>query len=48
MMDPESYFVSSEVADLDREQELAKYDLFQMYPTGQFRFPALFVDGGTS
>ena len=41
-MDPESYFVSSEVAKLDREKELAKYDLFPMYPTGQPHFPALF------
>lgn len=41
LMDPESYFVSSEVAKLDREQELAKYDLLPMYPTGQFHFPAL-------
>jgi len=34
-MDPEIYTVSSEVAKLNREQELAKYDLFPMYPTGQ-------------
>ena len=36
LMDPMSYFVSPEVAKLDREQELAKYDLFPMYPTGQY------------
>ena len=35
LMDPETYTVSSEVAKLNREQELAKYDLFPMYPTGQ-------------
>ena len=39
LMDPESYFVSSEVAKLNREQELAKYDLFPMYPTCRFHFP---------
>ena len=33
-MDPASYVVSPEVAKLNREQELAKYDLFPMYPTG--------------
>jgi hypothetical protein len=33
-MDPASHVVSDEVAQLDREQELAKYDTFPMYPTG--------------
>jgi hypothetical protein len=33
LMDPESYTVSDAVAKLDRETELAKYDLFPMYPT---------------
>ena len=41
-MDSESYFVSSEVAKLDREQELAKYDLFPMYPTCQPHSSPLF------
>lgn len=35
LMDPESYTVTPEVASLDREKELARYDLFPMYPTGQ-------------
>ena len=35
LMDPDSYTVSDENAKLDREAELAKYDLFPMYPTCQ-------------
>ena len=33
LMDPDSYEVSSAIASLNREQELARYDLFPMYPT---------------
>ncbi|KAF9644807.1 hypothetical protein BDM02DRAFT_842383 [Thelephora ganbajun] len=50
LMDPETYFVSPEVAKLNREQELARYDLFPMYPTS-FLLAAnvvLEIDGETS
>jgi len=33
LMDPDSYTVSDAVAKLNRETELARYDLFPMYPT---------------
>ena len=36
LMDPNSYVVGTDISSLKREQELAKYDLFPMYPTGQF------------
>jgi len=39
-MDPKSYSTDTEVDQLDREKQLAKYDLFPMYPTGQLRLPA--------
>ena len=40
LMDPDSYD-NPDVAKLDRETELAKYDLFPMYPTCRSRFPTL-------
>jgi len=53
LMDSEAYVVDPEIAKLDqlsREQELAKYDLFPMYPTA-FLLAAnvvLEIDGDTS
>jgi len=50
LMDPDSYIVSSEIASLNREQELARYDLFPMYPTA-FLLAAnvvLEIEGDTS
>jgi hypothetical protein len=33
LMDPDTYEATPEVAKLDRQKELARYDLFPMYPT---------------
>lgn len=35
LMDPDSYKVSEEIRKLDTEKELARYNLFPMYPTCQ-------------
>jgi len=50
LMDPASYAPNTELAKLNRQQELAKYDLFPMYPTS-FLLAAnvvLEIDGDTS
>ncbi|KAF9789309.1 hypothetical protein BJ322DRAFT_530445 [Thelephora terrestris] len=50
LMDPDSYIVNDQVAKLNREEELTKYDLFPMYPTS-FLLAAnvvLEIDGETS
>ena len=45
LMDPDSYTVDPDTPkpNVNREQELAKYDLFPMYPTGTYYFPHYFL-----
>jgi hypothetical protein len=37
LMDPDTYEVTDEVDKLDRSTELARYDLFPMYPTCEYQ-----------